>query len=258
MLAIPHRICVLVALMSAFRALGSEPFAFITAPGRLPKNVVPLDYTLNIAPEIAAMSFEGSESVTLEFREATATIRFNSLNETLRDVRLDGQPVALVATDDAQQLTTVTLAGPAAPGRHELSFSYTGRLETLARGLFVQPYVGAQGRQSLLLSTKMESTDARRMFPCWDEPAFRATFELTVTVPAAWAAISNMPVIHRHTHGVLATTTFARSPRMPSYLIEFTAGDLASVSALGDGVEWLSGRCTVASTKAATRCAAHR
>jgi aminopeptidase N len=236
MLAARHRLCALLAL-TALPALCTEPFSFDTAPGRLPKDVVPVDYTLSIEPDLAAMSLAGVESVTLEFRAASATIRFNSLNESLRDVRLDGLPVQQVVTDDAAQMTTVTLASPAAPGRHALSFAYSGRLETLARGLFVQPYVGPHGNQALIVSTKMESTDARRMFPCWDEPAFRATFELTVTVPAAWAVVSNMPIVHRRTHGPLATSTFLRSPKMPSYLIEFTAGDLTSIAAASDGVQ---------------------
>jgi aminopeptidase N len=76
-----------------------------------------------------------------------------------------------------------------------------------------------------MLSTQMESTDARRMFPCWDEPAFRATFKLTTTVPAGWASIGNMPIEKREVHGKLATTTFERSPKMPSYLVVFTAAD---------------------------------
>ncbi len=67
------------------------------------------------------------------------------------------------------------------------------------------------------------------MFPCWDEPAFRATFQLSATVPAQWATVSNMPVSKRVVRGKVATTTFQRSPRMPSYLVEFTAGDLAKV-----------------------------
>ena len=86
-----------------------------------------------------------------------------------------------------------------------------------------------------MLSTEMEATDARRMLPCWDEPAFRATFKLTVTVPAAWTALSNMPVERRVVNGKLATTGFARSPKMPSYLFEFSAGDLAQLKATADG-----------------------
>ena len=232
-----HRLLALVVLLPALPSLATEPFAFDAAPGRLPKDVVPLDYSVAIQPDIAAMAFDGTESVTLELRAATATMTFNSLNETLREVHFDDQDVQQVVSDDAAQTTTVTLAAAAAPGRHVLSFTYRGRLETMARGLFVQPYVGPHGRKSLILSTKMESTEARRMFPCWDEPAFRATFELTATVPANWATISNMPVAHRSVRGHLATTTFQRSPKMPSYLIEFTAGQLGSISAQSGNVQ---------------------
>lgn len=75
------------------------------------------------------------------------------------------------------------------------------------------------------------------MFPCWDEPAFRATFELTATVPANWGTVANMPVAHRSVHGRMATTTFQRSPRMPTYLIEFTAGELDSITAQSGNVQ---------------------
>jgi len=205
-------------------------FSFATVPGRLPKSVVPVEYTVAVSPDANARTLRGRESIMLEFREASAQIVFNSLNETLDDVRFDGQPVAGVVSSDEQQLTTVSLAAPAAVGRHTLSFGYQGKIETIPQGLFAQPYVTPAGARGLLLSTQFESTDARRMFPCWDEPAFRASFELTVTVPAEWAAVSNMPVAHRELQGKLATVRFERTPSMPSYLVHLTAGDLAAIS----------------------------
>ncbi|HEY4975329.1 MAG TPA: M1 family metallopeptidase, partial [Steroidobacteraceae bacterium] len=101
----------------------------------------------------------------------------------------------------------------------------------------MQSYVRPDGAQGRLLSTKMESTDARRMFPCWDEPAFRSTYQLTVTVPSIWQTVSNMPVDRRIVDGVLATTTFRRSPAMPSYLVEFSAGELGEITARSDGID---------------------
>src|SRR6202008_3925011 len=101
----------------------------------------------------------------------------------------------------------------------------SGRIETAAKGLFAQPYLKPDGSKGLLLSTQFEATDARRMFPCWDEPVFRSTFQLTVTVPADWTTLSNMPIATRVEQGALATTTFQRTPKMPSYLLEFSAGD---------------------------------
>jgi aminopeptidase N len=207
------------------------PFSFDSAPGRLPKNVVPVSYDVAIVPDADALRFAGTESVQLQFRTATATVQFNSLNETLSHVLLDGKPVKSVTSSDEQQLTTVTLTKPAT-GLHTLSFSYSGKIEAQPLGLFAQKYTKPGGGRAVLLSTQFEATDARRMFPCWDEPAFRAYFRLTVTVPKSWATVGNMPIAHRTVHGESATVSFQRSPKMPSYLVEFTGGDLREVSAV--------------------------
>ena len=233
---VPASIYVLILPCLAAPAFAEAPFSFDAAPGRLPKNVVPQDYDIALVPDIAAHTVRGTEAITLNVRSATSTLTFNSLNQRLEHVLFDGRPVSRVESDNKAQLTNVTLPKPAVPGLHRLTFSYDGKIESQPFGLYTQSFKRPDGATDSLVSTKMESTDARRMFPCWDEPAFRSTFELTVTVPAAWAAISNMPIAHRHTQGRLATTTFARSPKMPSYLIEFTAGDLASIAAASDGV----------------------
>jgi len=212
-------------------------FSFESAPGRLPKNVVPISYDVRIVPDADALRLTGTESVQLQFRAATATVQFNSLNETLNHVLLDGKPVKSVTSNDEQQLTTVTLTRPVS-GLHTLSFSYSGKIETQPQGLFAQKYTKPGGGQAVLLSTQMEATDARRMFPCWDEPSFRAYFHLTVTVPKAWATVGNMPIARRTVHGELATVSFLRSPKMSSYLVEFTAGDLRDVSAARDGTRF--------------------
>jgi aminopeptidase N len=225
-----------VGTLVTMPAVAEAPFSFDSAPGRLPKNVVPLGYRIDIVPDIDARSFAGVEAVTLQVRTATATVIFNSLNETLSDVRLDHRPVASVVSNDEQQLTTVTLAAPARPGRHTLSFSYTGRIENQPHGLFAQPFA-RNGGQGLLLSTKMESTDARRMFPCWDEPAFRSTYQLSVALPTGWQAVSNMPVATQVVNGAVTITRFRQSPRMPSYLVELTAGELGEIATRSDGVE---------------------
>ncbi|MEA2663752.1 MAG: hypothetical protein QOI11_696, partial [Candidatus Eremiobacteraeota bacterium] len=206
-----------LALVAPARAAG--PFAFDATPGRLSKSVVPLDYRIAVTPDAAAKTLTGSETVVLDVRRPTARIAFNTLNLTIRAARLDGVPVARVQTRNAAQLTTLTLARPAAVGRHTLALEYAGKIESSAQGLFAQPYVAPGGRKGLMLSTQFESTDARRMFPAWDEPAFRATYQLSVTLPAAWTAVSNTPVAARAAHGARATTAFARTPRMPSYLL---------------------------------------
>src|ERR1700728_4332356 len=227
-----------IAVPLAVAAPAPAPFSFDAAPGRLPKDVRPLDYEVSITPDATAWTFSGTESVQLQFRTSTATLLFNSVNESLHDVRLDGVPVKGVDSDKARQLTTVTLAAAAPIGLHRPTFSYAGKIERQPHGLYAQPYAIAGGGQGLLLSTQMESTDARRMFPCWDEPAYRARFQLTVQIPAHWAAVSNMPIAHRVVHGELATVTFQRSPKMPSYLVEFSAGDFAQITAASGAVKF--------------------
>jgi aminopeptidase N len=227
----------LCCLLAAPSAWCGAPFSFESAPGRLPKNVVPVSYEVAVVPDADALRFTGTESVRLQFRTATATVQFNSLNETLSHVLFDGKPVKSVISSNEQQLTTVTLTTPAA-GLHTLSFSYAGKIETQPQGLFAQKYTKPGGGRAVMLSTQMEATDARRMFPCWDEPAFRATFHLTVTVPKSWATVGNMPIAHRVEHGQSATVSFQRSPKMPSYLVEFTAGDLREVSAERGGTRF--------------------
>jgi aminopeptidase N len=219
-------------------AAAVAPFNFDTTPGRLPKTVVPLDYHIVLEPDAVAKTLRGAERVTLEVRRRTAWIVFNTHDITVADARLDGEAVAHTLTQNDKQLTTLTLRRPAAVGRHVLTLTYHGKIEDAPDGLFAQDYRTPDGRTGRMLSTQFESTDARRMFPGWDEPAFRATYQLTVTLPAVWSAVSNTPIQKRVVHGTMATTTFGRTPKMPSYLVVLSAGDLASISGVGsDGVK---------------------
>ena len=226
------------SLCFAYPVLAESPYSFDTTAGRLPKSIIPLDYTVSLTPDLDKMAFGGRESVRLKFRVASSRIVLDSLNEVLTDVRIDGQPVHSVASDNDQQLTTIILARSLPAGMHTLSFAYSGVIEASPRGLFAQDYQDRNGAKGRLLSTQLEAVDARRMFPCWDEPAFRATFSLAVTAPASLTSVSNMPVLKRSVHGSLATTTFQRSPSMPTYLLELTVGDLSKISAVHDKTQF--------------------
>ncbi len=204
-------------------------FNFAKVPGRLPKNVVPIRYDIALTPNAAARTLAGHQTVLLDVTAPTATIQFNSLNQKLSNVLFDGKPVKAVVSSDDKQLTSVTLHAPAARGRHTLTFDYTGKIQTKPVGLFAQQYKTPDGVEGELLSTMFQATDARRMFPCWDEPAFRAVFKLTVTVPASWAVYSNMPQASRTVNGELATTSFDATPKMSTYLVEFSGGNLGEI-----------------------------
>jgi aminopeptidase N len=226
-----------LAVVLAATALADQPYNFDQTPGRLPKDIVPTDYDIALTPNLKTLELAGRESVRLTFRASTARIVFDSGDQTLHSVLFDGRPVAKVVTDSAQQLTTVTLAHAATPGPHALSFSYTGVVRKDARGLFLQSYTRAEGSGGQLLTSSFEPADARLMFPGWDEPAFRARFRLTVTIPSGWAAVSNMPQASRVEQGRTATLTFQRSPRMPTYLVHITAGEIARITSHSQSTE---------------------
>jgi hypothetical protein len=180
-------------------------------------------------PNVEARTLRGKETVKLLFREATATIQFNAIDMRSSTSgwtasRSRACPLTPAATGDGD-------AGQArqAPGNHTLTLDYTAKIESGPRGLFAQPFVKPDGGKDILLSTQFEATDARRMFPCWDEPAFRSTLRADHHHAGQVGSISNMPVAPRKVSGANATTTFARSPKMPSYLVELTSGDMASI-----------------------------
>src|SRR5471030_365324 len=225
-----------LGLAIASPAAAEAPFNFNSTPGRLSKTVVPTDYTMSIVPNVKAHTLTGSETVVLKVTKPTRTIVFNTLDMTISSARLDGK-AARVRTDNKAQLSTVTLASPAGVGTHTLALVYAGKIQRSAEGLFYQPYRTPDGKTKEMLGTQMESTDARRMFPGWDEPAFRSTFKLTVTLPADYAAVSNTPIESAVTKGALKTTTFARTPKMASYLVVLCAGNLESISDSQDGVK---------------------
>src|SRR4030095_911048 len=112
-------------------------------------------------------------------------------------------------------------------GDHSLTLRFTGKINQQGQGLFRVPYQEqGSGARNVMLGTQFEATDARRFFPCWDEPAFRARFQLTVVVPENWLATSNMPLESDQKKAGGKKERFAPPPPMSSYLNLFVAGEL--------------------------------
>ena len=98
-----------------------------------------------------------------------------------------------VQSDEEAQTVTLSISNGLSPGHYELSLDFTSSIEQSAQGLHVQHYK-VDGAEKTLLATQMEPSDARRMFPCWDEPTFRATFQIACVTSAKNVVISNMPI----------------------------------------------------------------
>ncbi|HTZ71076.1 MAG TPA: M1 family metallopeptidase, partial [Acetobacteraceae bacterium] len=143
---------------------------------------------------------------------------------------LENGAAATVSMDAAHQAATLHFARAIGAGKHTLTLDYTGPIPDKPEGIYYDDYKTPSGAQKRMLVTQFEVADARRMFPGWDEPAFKARFQLSVVVPQDDTAISNMPAVASTPAGPgLKKVQFATSPRMSTYLVALVAGDLAAV-----------------------------
>jgi len=213
-----------LALAGPLVATGELPFTYETTPGRLPKSVVPRHYDLRVQPDVADLTFSGSVRTEIEVLEPSDRIVMNALNLVIDDATFDGTEVP-VAIDEALQILTLLLPSAASTGNHILTATFRGKINAQANGLFFDRYPTASG-EKLMLGTQFEVADARQVFPCWDEPVFRATFNLTAVVPEHFMAVSNMPESWSRLIGDgLREVAFARTPSMSTYLLAFFAGE---------------------------------
>jgi aminopeptidase N len=212
------------------------------ATTQLPRTVRPVHYDVAIVPDAAALTFTGRVAITIEVLEPVTRITLNAARLHVTSAVLSGETGAAPRTpalhaDEATETLTVQLDAPVPPGRYRLALEYAGTIGTQAAGLFAIDYDTPEGRKRALY-TKFEPATARRFLPCWDEPAYRATFALEATVPAAQMAVGNMPVASRTDVGQgRERVRFQTSPAMSTYLFFFAVGDFDRASATVDGID---------------------
>src|SRR5215472_14305956 len=222
---------VLCSGTSLFGAV-EKPFNFYETPGKLRKQVVPTEYSIRVVPNIENFTFAGSEMVKLNVRSPTRQLVLNALELGIQKASVDGKELqaSAIRIDKETELLTLRLPSELRVGDHVLTLRFTGKINQQGQGLFYMRYQeqGSNARK-VMLGTQFEATDARRFFPCWDEPAFRARFQLSVVVPEKWLAVSNMPVESEQKIANGKEVRFASTPPMSSYLNVFVAGELDSI-----------------------------
>ncbi len=241
----------LLALLGpvAFLAVGpafAEPrFSFHATPGKLPKDVVPAHYSLHIVPDPARDRFDGRAEIEIDVARPVPGLTLNAINLGFKAAQLrsgnGGETGLTVAIDAARETATLAPAsGTIAAGRHRLRIDYTGAIGKHTQGLFRVPYkVNELGRlvEKTMLATHFEPVHARKLFPGWDEPAFRATFEIAVVVDEALTVVSNMPVARVTPQaGGRKEVAFARSVAMPTYLVALFIGEMDALEGEVDGI----------------------
>ena len=206
-----------------------KPFEFARTPGKLPKEVVPIKYSVRFVPNSDNFTFTGSETVELSVHSPVRQLVLNALELKVIEASIDGKalPQSAMKIDEKNELFTLTLPSQLAAGSHTLALTFSGKINQQGQGLFYMRYQ-EQGTSAkkIALGTQFEATDARRLFPCWDEPSFRARFQLTAVVPENWLAVSNMPIESEKKVSDGKEIRFAATPSMSSYLNVFVAGEL--------------------------------
>lgn len=203
---------------------------------RLPTDVVPEHYTLTLTPNLQDATFTGRETIAVRLLKPASTITLNSAQIRFQHVSLVAGGATLEPTiteDNEKEQTTFHFARTLAAGAYTLSIDYSGILNDQLRGFYL-----SKTKTRRYAVTQFEPTDARRAFPSFDEPAYKATFNVTLVVPkgdmaiANTNAISDVPGPGPDVH----TVHFATTPKMSTYLVAFLVGDFACTSGSSDGI----------------------
>ena len=213
-----------------------------TLPTQLPRTAIPRHYAITVTPHAGKLAFDGQVAIDFEITKATSQLVLNAADLKIATATLrptNGAALSAKTSIDAEaQTATFTFPRQLAPGAYRLNITYSGKINTQANGLFALDYKNAEGKDARSLFTQFEAADARRFVPSWDEPDYKATFDLTARIPANEMAVSNMPAASsRNIAGGLKEVSFQRSPIMSSYLLFFATGDFERITKQAGGRE---------------------
>ena len=202
---------------------------------RLPVTIVPQHYALWFAPDLESATFRGRETIDVQLREAATSITVHAAEIQFGETTIAAagmQQTARVTLDAKSETAILTVPRPIPAGTAAVQIAFTGMLNDQLRGFYLSR---ANGRAYAV--TQMEATDARRAFPSFDEPAFKATFDIALMINRADSAISNgaqtsdMPGPEPGRH----TLTFATTKKMSTYLVAMIVGDFVCRAGVSDG-----------------------
>lgn len=200
---------------------------------RLPPGVRPVEYDLKITPDFQTWTFKAIERVQLVVDKPTRDIVLHAVDLDIFGVSFyqDNKTITASHVSYNQETESIKFKFPVPikKGGIELVISFRGRISDTLVGFYRSRYELPDGTEQSLATTQFEATDARRAFPCWDEPAFKAQFRLTLCIPNEYMALSNMPVQEERIVEDMREVVFFPTPRMSTYLLAYAVGNLESV-----------------------------
>jgi len=196
-------------------------------PGKLSRDIVPEHYLIYLEPNAEQLTTDGVESIEIQVLNPVNRISLNAVEMGISAARIahGGTQEELMPQFDAVQERVFFETGEVLePGKYTLTFKFKSRILDVPHGLFAEPDQTGSGTENVL-ATSLEPTGARRVFPCWDEPAFRATYQMSVRTRKEYTAISNTPVFAEQALGQNEKiVVFEPTPPISSYLVLLACG----------------------------------
>ncbi|XP_017887572.1 puromycin-sensitive aminopeptidase isoform X2 [Ceratina calcarata] len=198
---------------------------------RLPIDVQPEHYNIVLSPNLKTFVFDGKEDIHIDVNKSTDTVVLNSLDIDIKSAIFNGKDGNVIPTKKidvcaSEEIATLVFEENLPSGRSgHLTLEFVGEINDKMKGFYRSKYIGTKGTVEYAAVTQFEATDARRCFPCWDEPAHKATFDITLNVPSGLTALSNMPIKSKVTNEATETLVFERTPIMSTYLVAVVVGE---------------------------------
>src|SRR5579864_992030 len=203
---------------------------------RLPEIARPDNYKLTFTPDLESAKFEGDETVSLRVLKPTSQITLNAVDIDFHDVSITSGGTtqkAKVSPEKDKEMVVLSVEKPLAAGSAAIHITYTGILNNEMRGF----YLGKDEQGRKYAATQFEATDARRAYPSFDEPDYKATFDITAVAPKGMVAISNQKIVSdTEGPGDKHTVKFATTAKMSSYLAALVVGNFEYVEGEQDGI----------------------
>ena len=203
---------------------------------RLPEGARPENYKLTFTPDLEKARFEGDETITIRLLKPTSEITLNAVDIDFHDVTITSGSTtqrAKVTPEKKKEMVVLSVEKPLAAGPATVHIAYTGILNNEMRGL----YLGKDDHGRKYAASQFEATDARRAFPSFDEPEYKATFDITAVADKGQVAISNYKVVSDTPGpGDKHTVKFATTAKMSSYLAALVVGNFEYVEGSADGI----------------------
>jgi aminopeptidase N len=187
-------------MSSSVAATSDEKFS------RLPEIAKPISYEIYLKPDLKTFKFNGNETIVIDVTSSTDYLKLHSSEIEINSVNLklaDGTELKGVTfeANPKWMILTIKLPQKIEPQKVSLTIEFVGNHNDKMMGFYRSVYKGADGTEKHLVLTEFESTSARRAFPCYDEPIYKAKFDITLEVDEKLTALSNMNIVFEKPNG---------------------------------------------------------